>query len=70
MESYLEGEKKMKAIAIILFVIVTACSYNPKTADTYKILLGKKCTQDGKIYSYVWLHTVFGNPIVKKEWCR
>jgi hypothetical protein len=39
----MEGEKKMKAIAIILFVIITACSYNPKTADTYKILLGNFC---------------------------
>ena len=60
----------MKAIAIILFVIVTACSYSPKTVDTYKILLGKKCTQDSKKFSYVWFHTVYGEKQVKKEWCK
>jgi hypothetical protein len=66
----MEGEKKMKAIAIILFVIVTACSYNPKTTDTYKILLGKKCTPDSKKFSYIWFHTVYGEKQVKKEWCK
>mgnify|MGYP005999064453 FL=1 len=64
----------MKAITVILclgiLVLVTACSYNPKTADTYKILLGKKCTPDSKKFSYIWFHTVYGEKQVKKEWCK
>jgi len=58
----------MRAIAIILFVLLAACSTS-KQSDTYKIQLGKKCTQDGNIYSYVWLHTVYGKQLVKKEYC-
>jgi len=64
----------MKAITVILclgiLVLVTACSYNPKTADTYKILLGKKCTEDSTKFSYVWFHTVYGEKQVRKEWCK
>jgi len=60
--------RKLSLVFALLFLV--GCSYNPKQADTYKIYLGKRCTQDSNIYSYVWLHTVYGDDQVKKAWCK
>ena len=65
----MEGEKTMRAIAIILFVFVTACSTS-KQSDTYKIQFGKQCTPDSTKFSYIWFHTVYGEQQVRKEWCK
>lgn len=60
----------MEVFLISLMLLVGGNGYNPKTADTYKIQLGKKCTKEGNIKSYVWLHTVYGPQQVKKEYCN
>jgi hypothetical protein len=59
----------MRAIAIILFVLVTACSTS-KQSDNYKILFGKRCTPDSTKFSYIWFHTTEGQDQVRKEWCK
>ena len=60
--------KKLSLITLLIFLV--GCAYNPKESDTYKMYWGKRCTQDGKIYSYFWLHTVYGDDQVKKTWCK
>jgi len=58
------------AISLIIFVMLTACTTKPKQdVDTYKVLWGKRCTEAGTQFSYVWIHTVYGPEQVKKEWC-
>lgn len=59
------------AIMIIFLVIMlSGCSTHKNDVETYKIQLGKKCSKDGKIYSYTWLHSVYGPQQVKKEYCN
>lgn len=58
-------------VFICMILILSGCSVKPKDqVQTYKIQLGKKCTLDGDVYSYVWLHTVYGEDIVKEKYCR
>lgn len=58
-------------VFICMILILSGCSVKPKDqVQTYKIQLGKKCTLEGDVYSYVWLHTVYGEDIVKEEYCR
>jgi len=59
------------AISIVLLVFLLAgCSTPKNSVETYKIQLGKKCSKDGNIYSYAWLHSVYGPQQVKKEYCN
>jgi len=51
-------------------MILVSCANNPKEKDSYKIYWGKRCTEAGTQYSYVWIHTVYGPDQVKKEWCK
>lgn len=61
----------MKKIIIALTtLILVSCANNPKEKDNYKILWGKRCTESGNQYSYVWFHSVYGEETVRKEWCR
>jgi uncharacterized lipoprotein NlpE involved in copper resistance len=59
------------AAIMVLFLTLMGCTNKPKAeVQTYKPLIGKKCTQDSQIFSYFWLHTVYGPAIVRKEWCE
>ena len=58
------------ALIICLSIILIGCANKPKEKDNYKILWGKRCTEAGTQYSYVWFHTVYGPDQVKKEWCK
>lgn len=62
----------MRKIILIIFgaMILVSCANNPKETDSYKIYWGKRCTESGTQYSYVWIHTVYGPDQVKKEWCK
>jgi hypothetical protein len=62
----------MGKIILIIFgaMILVSCANNPKEKDSYKIYWGKRCTESGTQYSYVWIHTVYGPDQVKKEWCK
>jgi len=58
-------------VFICMVLILSGCSVKPKDqVETYKIQLGKKCSKDGKIYSYVWLHSVYGEQITKEKYCK
>lgn len=59
----------MRAIAIILFVLLAACSTSQQSSN-YKILFGKRCTPDSTKFSYIWFHTTQTEDQVRKEWCR
>lgn len=58
------------AAAVMIGLLMLVGCANPKHDNTYKPLLGKKCTQDGKVMSYFWMHTVYGDDIVKNKWCK
>ena len=59
------------AVGIIILIMLTGCTTKPKQdVETYKVLWGKRCTEAGTQYSYVWIHTVYGPEQVKKEWCN
>lgn len=58
------------AIGVCMLLVLSACSTSYHERDHYKLLLGKKCSQDGTKFSYVWFHTVYGDDQVKKEWCN
>jgi len=59
------------AVGIIILIMLTGCTTaSKKEKDNYKILWGKRCTEAGTQYSYVWIHTVYGPEQVKKEWCN
>jgi len=61
----------MKNIIIfVTFLLLVGCTKSPNSKDNYKILWGKRCTESGNQYSYMWFHTVYGPDQVKKEWCR
>lgn len=62
----------MGKIILIIFgaMILVSCANAPKQKENYKILWGKRCTESGNQYSYVWFHTVQGEETVKKEWCK
>lgn len=65
-------EKNMKKIiTLMLCLMFVGCSTaSKKEKDSYKILWGKRCTEAGTQFSYVWIHTVYGPEQVKKEWCK
>lgn len=58
-----------KITTILLIIFLYGCS-NTFNDDRYKMLLGKRCTQDGTKFSYVWFHSIYGEEQVKKEWCN
>jgi len=58
------------AIIVVAFVLLVGCTTNTKEKEHYKIYWGKRCTEDGQKFSYVWLHTTQGPDQVKKEWCK
>jgi len=61
----------MKKIIIALTaLLLVGYANNPKEKDSYKILWGKRCTENGNQFSYVWIHTVYGPDQVKKEYCQ
>jgi len=61
----------MKKIIIALTaLLLVGCANNPKEKDSYKILWGKRCTENGNQFSYVWIHTVYGPDQVRKEFCQ
>jgi len=59
------------AVGIIILIMLTGCTTKPKQdVETYKVLWGKRCTENGHQFSYLWFHTVYGSEQVKKEWCN
>ena len=60
-----------KIIILMLCLMFVGCSAaSKKEKDSYKILWGKRCTENGHQFSYLWFHTVYGPEQVKKEWCN
>ena len=57
-------------ITIATALILVGCANGHQKGDTYKVMLGQKCTKDGKISSRFWLHTTLGPDQIKKEWCQ
>jgi len=58
------------AAFICMVLILSGCSVKPKNeVQTYKVQIGKKCTVDGNVFSFVWLHSVYGPQIVDKKYC-
>ena len=48
------------AVGIIILIMLTGCTTKPKQdVETYKVLWGKRCTENGHQFSYLWFHTVF-----------
>ena len=60
----------MKVILIASLLLIVACAKNPAENEHYKVLWGKRCTESGNQYSYVWFHSVYGEETVRKEWCQ
>lgn len=59
-----------KIIAIASVFLLASCANGLKQKEKYKILFGKRCTENNQQYSYVWFHTVEGDETVRKEWCK
>jgi len=55
-------------LIIILVGFLSGCAGHQK-GDTYKIMLGNKCAENGTIQSPIWFHTTIGPDQVKKEYC-
>ena len=59
------------AVGIIILIMLTGCTTKPKQdVETYKVLWGKRCTENGNQFSYVWIHTMYGPDQVRKEFCQ
>jgi len=58
-----------KIISLLCMLVLISCAAS-KDRETYKIQLGKKCTLNGDVYSWVWFHTTQEKQLVKKEYCK
>jgi hypothetical protein len=57
--------KKIYKITLSLFLLITVVSCTtPKTIE-----FGKKCTGDGKVYSYVWIKDKNSDANIKPTNC-
>ena len=56
-------------MSLLCMLVLISCAAS-KDRETYKIQLGKKCTLNGDVYSWVWFHTTQGKQLVKKEYCK
>jgi len=67
-----DGRKITSVITVVICaaMMLTGCSTSKNEVETYKIQLGKKCTLDGNVFSYVWLHSVYGDQKVKGKYCK
>jgi len=63
--------KILSSIAFIVCIsmILVGCAGHQK-GDTYKIMLGTKCADNGTIQSPIWFHTTIGPDQVSKERCN
>jgi len=57
-------------VFICMVLILSGCASGHQKGDTYKVMLGERCTKDGTISSRVWFHTTLGSDQIKKEWCK
>ena len=62
-------EDIMKQLLIIAFIFLIGCAGHQK-GDTYKVMLGKKCSESGTINSFVWFHSTIGPDQVSKDNCK
>lgn len=56
------------AAGVCIIMILTGCAGHQK-GDTYKIMLGNKCADNGTIQSPIWFHTTLGPDQVAKDKC-
>jgi len=53
---------------VCAIMILSGCAGHQK-GDTYKIMLGNKCADNGTIQSPIWFHTTLGPNQVAKDKC-
>jgi len=56
------------AASVCVIMILSGCAGHQK-GDTYKIMLGNKCADNGTIQSPIWFHTTLGPNQVAKDKC-
>ena len=58
------------AMIMMLFLFLVGCARpGHEKGDTYKIMLGTKCAENGTVQSPIWFHTTIGPDQVTKELC-
>jgi len=60
------------AVALMLLFLATVGCARPghEKGDTYKIMLGVKCADNGTVQSPIWFHTTLGPDQVTKDNCE
>jgi len=56
-------------VGVCMIMVLSGCAGHQK-GDTYKIMLGTKCADNGTIQSPIWFHTTIGPNQVSKERCN
>jgi len=65
--AYLSGS----VVVILLFLFLVGCARpGHEKGDTYKIMLGVKCADNGTVQSPIWFHTTLGPKQVSKDNCE
>ena len=59
------------AVVICALMILSGCARpGHQKGDTYKIMLGVKCADNGTVQSPIWFHTTLGPKQVAKDNCE
>ena len=59
------------AAIMIGFLMLAGCARpGHEKGDTYKIMLGVKCADNGTVQSPIWFHTTLGPKQVTKDNCE
>ena len=59
------------AALMLLFLSLVGCARpGHEKGDTYKIMLGTKCADNGTVQSPIWFHTTIGPDQVSKGRCQ
>jgi len=65
--AYLSGS----VVVMLLFLFLVGCARpGHEKGDTYKIMLGVKCADNGTVQSPIWFHTTLGPKQVSKDNCE
>jgi len=58
------------AVGVCMIIVLNGCARpGHQKGDTYKILLGTKCADNGTVQSPIWFHTTLGPKQVAKDKC-